>query len=154
MQPKQHLPGRLNPDVVHVEEGHKAQGPAGEGEDGELFEAGQVVEDEAGKEVGEGKGEEKHDCHRANMLEVVEDNQAGGQADEGKAGEDGGGVEDKVVQEKRRGHCHNASDLRKSCLSTLSAKFAKSNLPQWHMRSILQVLKAGLLCRHQGQSIP
>ena len=86
MQPKQHLPGRLYPDVVHVEEGHKGQGPAGEGEDGELFESGYVVEDEAGKEVGEGEGEEKHDCHRADMLEVVEDNQASGQADEGKAG--------------------------------------------------------------------
>ena len=114
LQPKQHLPGGLDPDIVQVEEGHQGHRPAGEGEDRELFEAGQVVEDEAGEEVGEGEGEEEHDCHRADMLEVVEDNQAGGQADEGKAGQDGGGVEDKVVQEERRGHCHNGSDLRKS----------------------------------------
>ena len=40
LQPKQHLPGGLDPDIVHVEEGHKDQGPAGEGEDRELFEAG------------------------------------------------------------------------------------------------------------------
>ena len=86
LQPKQHLPGGLDPDVVNVEEGHKDHRPAGEGEDGELFEAGYVVEDEAGEEVGEGEGEEEHDCHSADMLEVVEDNQASGQAGEGKAG--------------------------------------------------------------------
>ena len=71
---------------MHIEEGHKGHRPAGEGEDRELFEARQVVEDEAGEDVGEGEGEEKHDCHGADMLEVVEDNQASGQADEGKAG--------------------------------------------------------------------
>ena len=105
---------------MQVEEGHQGHRPAGEGEDRELYEAGQVVEDEAGEEVGEGEGEEEHDCHRADMLEVVEHNQAGGQADEGKAGQDGGGVEDKVVQEERRGHCHNRSDLRKSFIYVVS----------------------------------
>ena len=45
---------------------------------------------------------------------------------EGKAGKDGGGVEDKVVEEEKRGHCQNGSDLRKSFIATLSPIFAKS----------------------------